>query len=406
MFKPEVIALDYETVDSRGASFEYFRKDFRLLSLSLTWRNEKGELESWFDTRQGAIRDKLKWLTDTQIPVVCHNFQFEYGVTWSLYPDLNINWYYDTMRLAILRDTGGNEFNQPALTMEQELEIALGETTEKEIKKSWAKSLGNSLEACARRYLGEQNHDHKKAAHDYLKEKHGITKNFGGNLHLLPFEKLKHYNIADTETTLLIFESCMAYFKAENFNLIPDYQLYTMRVKHISEAYVRGLKIDQDKLLKYILEVEAEIKAIEDEFFKTFRKDLRKVRKWIYLEKRIEMLALKTMRSQQNRWAKYMDTATELLQFNLNSNARHLPMLFLGVLRIKPKFRSAKGAPSFKASHLHQWNEGGKILIKRKKRLLVLQQAVNIYIASLYDGKLHPQVKAAGTRTNRVSSGR
>lgn len=403
---PKIIALDYETVDSRGASFEYFRKDFKLLSLSLTWRNEQGELESWFDTRPSEMYEKLKWLSDTQIPVVVHNFQFEYGVTHTLYPDLNINWHLDTMRLAKLRDGGGDEFNVPMLTQEQEIDIALGEYTEKDVRKSWAKSLGNSLEACARRFLGEQNHDHKKAAHDYLRDVHGITRNHGGNLHLLPYRILRDYNIADTETTLLIYENSIQYFSDIGFKLKQDTQLYNMRVKHVAEAHVRGLRIDRDALLKYILEIEAEVADIERQFKKMFKEELRKVRKWLYLEKRLEMLALSADRYKQKRWEKYMSNPAEITTFNFNSSARHLPMLFMGQLKIKPTFRTAKGAPSFKASHLSQWGEGGKVLIKRKKRLLVLQQAVAIYIASAYDGLLHQAVKASGTRTNRVSSGR
>lgn len=403
---PSVIALDYETIDSRGASFEYFRDDFRLLSLSLTWRNAQGELESWFDTNQKAIYDKLKWLSDTQIPVIAHNFQFEMGVTYSLYPELKINWYLDTMRLAKLRDLGGDEYSTPVLTVEQEIDLALGDISEKDIKKEHSKKRGLSLEACARRFLPAQNHDHKSKAHTYLEQKHGVTKNFGGNLHLLPYYLLKQYNIADTETTLLIYEDCIKFFEAEKFNLKPDTQLYNDRVRHIAEAHKRGLKIDRTALLEYILDIEAEIKAIEDEFYSKFEKELRKVRKWLYLEKRLEMLAMKNGKHKQRRWEKYMNTPCEILRFNFNSNTRHLPMLFMGQLRIKPKFRTGKGAPSFKSSHLSQWGEGGKILIKRKKRLLVLQQAVAIYIASAYDGLLHPQVKASGTRTNRVSAGR
>lgn len=404
---PNVIALDYETVDSRGASFEYFRSDFRLLSLSLTWRNAAGELESWFGTRQAAIYEKLKWLSDTQIPVVVHNFQFEYGVTKALYPDLDINWSHDTMRLAILRDGGGDEFSKPVFTQDQLIDIELGDLDESEARKDWYKRIGNSLEACARRFLPPQNQDHKAAAHEYLKEHHGVTKNFGSNLHLLPFNRLKQYNIADTETTLLLYEDCIKFFEDLKFNIQRDTQLYTMRVKHVAEAYIRGIRVDKNALYNYILEVEQEIRDIETQFNTEFKAELRKVREWLCQEKWLEMLALKTEKGRQKRWEAYMSGKyKDKLSFNFNSSARHLPMLFMGVLKIKPKFRTAKGRPSFKSSHLHQWGRGGEILLKRQKRLLVLKQAVSIYIASLYDGLLHPQVKASGTRTNRVSSGR
>lgn len=404
---PDIVALDYETIDGRGASFEYFRKDFRILSLSLTWRNEAGDLESWFSTRQLTIHDKLRWLADNQIPVVVHSFSFEYGVTRALYPDLELNWHQDTMRLAALRDGGGDEFSEPVFTQEQLIDIELGDIDEDDVRKEWAKKFGNSLEACARRFLPPQNQDHKQVAHTYLKENHGITKHFGRYLHLLPLSQLRQYNIADTETTLLVYEDCMKFFAETGFNLERDKQLYMMRAKHISEAYIRGVRVDRDKLYTYICEIEAEIAAIEDEFFTTFVTELRQVRKEIYRGLRDEMLALKTERSRQKRWEAYMSGKyKDRMSFNLNSTAKHLPMLFVDALGIQPKFHTKTGRPSFKSSHLPQWGRGGEILLKRQKRLLVLKQAVAIYLSAEYDGLLHPAVKAAGTRTNRVSSGR
>ena len=73
---------------------------------------------------------------------------------------------------------------------------------------------------------------------------------------------------------------------------------------------------------------------------------------------------------------------------------------------MKWEFETPKGSPSFKTSHLDQWGEGGKILKIRKKRLLVLQQAVNTYASAMYDGRTHPSVRISGTRTNRVAGGR
>lgn len=407
MFTPAYVVLDLETIDTRGASFEYHRKDFRLLSISLSWRDELGNITSWFSTRRCTIYDKLKWIADNQIPLVVFNIQYEYGCLHTLYPELKFNWAYDAMRLAILRDGGGDEFSEPVFTQDQLIDIELGDLDEDEARKEWSKKFGNSLEACARRFLPAQNQDHKKVAHNYLKEHHGITRDFGRHLHLLPLEQLRQYNIADTETTLLIFDDCVRFFKESKFNYDRDTQLYNMRATHMAAAYARGLGVNQESLFKYILEIEQEIKDIEATFYAEFASELRKVRKWLYLEKRLEMLALKTEKNRQKRWEAYMSGQyKDKLTFNFNSSARHLPMLFLGVLKIKPKFRTAKGRPSFKSSHLLQWGRGGEILLKRQKRLLVLNQAVAIYVASLYDGKLHASIKAAGTRTNRVSAGR
>ena len=404
-----VVALDFETMDNRGSSFEYFREDFRVFSLSLAWR-EDGDIKHWFDTRPGAIVRKLKELSDTQAPVIVHNLQFEWGVLRQCYPDLNLNIVADTMRLAKLRDSGGSEYNNQPLTQEQEIDLELGDITEEDIKKEWKKKQGVSLEACAYRFLNDNMHAHKSEAHTYLEENHGIKKGHGQQLHLLPYPILERYNNADTAVTLLLYESCLEYFKEQNFDVSRDWVLYSMRAKHISEAYLRGIKIDTEKLLEYILEIEQEIKEIDTQFREVFANEILQVRKMLYKKYREHKTYPKSVRGEQNRWAAMMQGKyKEKWDFNINSGA-HLAYLFNTILGIDPKFRTAKGAPSFKASHLGQWDmedrQGGSILIKRKKRLLVLNQAVSTYISALYDGRYHPQIRAGGTRTNRVSSGR
>lgn len=403
-----VMALDYETIDSRGASFEYFRKDFMIYSMALSWRDDSGEMKQWFSKNQGEIYRKLVELNKTQVPLVVHNRQFEVGVTNALHPELNLNFQYDTMRLCKLRDSGGEEFTQISLTEDQEIDIELGEYTIEDLKKDLNKQKGLSLEACARRFLPPQNQDHKKVAHDWLKEHHGITNHYGRYLHLLPEEQLRQYNLADTDTTLLLCEECIRFFKEDApFDFSRDQQLYNMRTDFISRAYVTGIKVAQEELFQYILDIEKEIDDIDRTFMIMFKDELRAVRKELYKEQRDRMLTLKTKKGQDKRWTSILEGKYAAdLRFNLNSNSKHLPLLFETTLGIEPKFRTNKGAPSFKSTHLHQWGKGGEILVKRKKRQLVLGQAVAIYVSSLYDGKLHPQVKADGTRTNRVSGGR
>jgi hypothetical protein len=92
-------------------------------------------------------------------------------------------------------------------------------------------------------------------------------------------------------------------------------------------------------------------------------------------------------------------------EFKLGSS-KQLCMLFIDVMGMTHRFETPKGSPSFKASHLNQWKEGGQILFKRKKRLLVLQQCANTYLASLHSGRVHPFIRVSGTRSNRVSGGR
>lgn len=405
-----IVAIDYETMDDRGASFEYFRKDFRVFSLSCAFRDPgNGEIITWFSNNPTKIVAKLADLARAKHQIVAHNLPYEYGVTRACYPHIHLNWHADTMRLAQVRDGGGDEFNPPELSMEQSIALELGEMSEKEASALQRKGVGLSLEACAQRFLSDPGlHNHKKPAHDWLQEHKGIKKNFGRELHHLPYELLEQYNNADTRVTLLLYEECIKWAKLANYDWQKDHTLYLMRGRLITDAYARGILIDKDALFQYILEVEAEIKAIEAQFvafmapYSQFVMDIRRavVDLWANDPK------LKSDRARANRRAKVLEGKEDKRWkvFNTGSS-KQLQLLFVDVLKIKPQFLTKKESPSFKTTHLHQWGEGGLILQKRRKRLLVLQQCVNTYVAALYDDRVHCSVRVSGTRTNRTSGG-
>ena len=99
----------------------------------------------------------------------------------------------------------------------------------------------------------------------------------------------------------------------------------------------------------------------------------------------------------KNKW-------DEHVRFNVGSN-HQLRMIFVDILKMVPKFLTDKGSPSFKSPALPQWGEGGMLLGKRRKRLLVLKQATNLLILSGYDGRFHLDLKACGTSTGRYAGG-
>ena len=404
-----LVAIDYETADIRGASFEYFREDFRIFSLSCCWRGPDGKLQYWFSTKEKSIRLKLEELAREKHQIVAHNLPYEMGCTQSCYPHIKLNWYADTMRLAQVRDGGGDEFGTPVLNMEQEIAMELGEITDLDMIKIWNKKKGLSLEACAARFLEGDFHNHKAPAHDWLRDTHNIKSKHGQYLHLLPYNLLRDYNNADTLITLLLFENLEQFFtKTYPFDWKKDHFLYFKRAELLTDAYYRGVKIDQERLLTYIKTLESKLTVIHQEFMETFSNDLGKVkllRKQAYIDKKIP--TLKSFRGVCSHLSKLSNGHydKEWKDFNIGSN-KQLEILFCDVLGIKSQFLTPKGSPSFKTTHLHQWGKGGEILKMRKKLLLVLQQCVNVYCASLYDGRVHASVKISGTRTNRVSGGR
>lgn len=405
-----IVSVDYETKDLRGASFESFRKDFQIFSLACTWRDPKTqEILNWFSTSPYSIRHKLAELARTQTPVVAHNAPFEMAVTARCHPDLNINWYADTMRLCQTRDAGGDEFSEPILTFEQTVALELGEMTEADVKKSWAKTRGLSLEACSARFLPDDRHNHKQEAHQYLLDNFKIKNHHGRYLDKLPYDILSRYNLGDTLNTLLLYETQVEFFKSINYDWKKDHILYFDRARLINGAYSRGIQINRGKLYQYILKLEKEIKDIETAFFAEFSISIAgslAVKRNDFMEKYLSFDAAKTIRGRWKRLVRAEAGELDLLfnKFNIGSS-KDLETLFCRVLKMTPKFLTPKGAPSFKSTHLSQWGQGGEILLKRKKILLVLQQCVNTWIGSELTGNAHPSIRAAGTRTNRVASG-
>jgi len=401
-----IVAIDIETRDSRGASFEYFRRDFEIFSLSCAWREKDGEVKQWFSANSKNIKSKLKELAISGIPLVAHNISFELGVISALYPELKLNWYADTMRMAQLRDGGGAEFEVPTFTIDQMIALEMGEVTEKELSKQFFKKFGLSLEACGMRFLEETNHSHKSSAHDWLTKHYGIKSKHGQYLHLLPYDLLKEYNNADTLVTLLLYENCLEFFSAVDFDWKRDNRLYMLRAGLMSKAYREGIKIDRAKLLEYILELEEEIDNMEQQFLDEFEPYLASVRTIRYA-KFMEKNPLKTEKGRLKRFRRFMEGDFDDVWKILNIGSSHqLAILFQDVLGMTAKFLTPKGSPSFKTTHLHQWGRGGEILKLRRKRLLVLQQAINTYLGSEHDGRIHCSIKVSGTRTNRVAGGR
>lgn len=405
-----LVSLDFETNDSRGASFETYRKDFYVSSLSLAWRDVSGNIKQQYSDKPETINQMLTSLHFSQAPIIAHNIAYEMQVVKSCYPRLNLNFYGDTMRLAQMLDAGGNEFEAPDLTFEQQMSIELGELTEKDIKKDHNKKFGLSLEACARRFLPIEHHNHKKKAHDWLTEHAQIKKNHGQYLHLLPPAVLQEYNDADTRITLILFEELIRWAKEHNVDWGRDHQLYLMRARLINSAYLDGIRIDRGPLLTYILETEAEIEKMDGRFLARFAEEIRELKRRRFNKVRDEFCAdpaLKSDRARQRRKDKL--AAGELddmwAVFNIGSSSQ-LAELFCGILGMVPKFLTPKGSPSFKSAHLTQWGEGGEMLLKRRKRLIVLAQSIGVYLASSYDNRVHCSVRSAGTRTNRVSGGR
>jgi DNA polymerase I-like protein with 3'-5' exonuclease and polymerase domains len=160
----------------------------------------------------------------------------------------------------------------------------------------------------------------------------------------------------------------------------------------IVQSKARGVSVDREKLAAYVVQVEAEIKEIEQKFCNALAGPIEEVQRL-----KLEEAKAKYKTEKGRAGAKVDD-------FNPGSN-KQLTTLFVTVMKQPVQFTSATGQPSFKKAHLHTWGDGGEILLARRQRMLVLKQAQNLLKLSEEDGRWHVGLKTVGTSSGRFAGG-
>jgi hypothetical protein len=431
-----LIFIDYETALLDGsASTEFYRHDFRVTSMAVSGRDQDGEIISRFYEGEQEVERALKVIERRNLEVWAHNLQFEYAVTRCRFPNVKLNWAGDTMRLVQIYDHGGQEFLEveEQKSLDQLIEDAGEEELETEDKKQFYKNknLGLGLDVSVRRLLPEEFQGHKEEAYTWIRDnvpEARKQKKLGKFLNHLPHDIMKRYNIGDTEATMHLYEFITKEFAAMEYDWTYDHMLFLGSVFDTAEAEIRGVPVDRSTLKENTLAVREEIQQIAIEFREKFKEEIEKIERtrlrqciWKRGAKKKDgspgnLPKFKTVKS---RYRRLMKEKCEVLPidrdkrnwwhqqvgFNIGSN-QQLAMLFCDQLDMVAKFKTAKGGPSFKSSLLHQWGEGGTILGKRRKRLLVMKQQTNLYFLSEYDGRWHWSFKCVGTASGRQAGGK
>jgi hypothetical protein len=260
--------------------------------------------------------------------------------------------------------------------------------------------MGLGLEKCASRFLPPKYQNHKKEAHDWLEENLGIKTKHGSHLHKLPRDILERYNTGDTEVTYRLWQENVRYFKDADYTDKVDWGLYRMKCKLFCDAKLWGFPIDREGLLQYIIDIDKQITDIDTEFINylglaiaEFENDLI----WKDVKKKVKV---------EKNWEKAYKTRKKSGKFKFNPNSSNqLSGILMDYFDIKPVKFTKGNAPSTAEADLWQWGDAGKILKRRGKMKINLNQAMGMYLASEYDGILHPDVKGASTATNRVKGG-
>lgn len=403
-FKPDLLCADFETALTDGTpSHEYYRDDFRAISLAVAWYKD-GEVKTAYYEGEDNIARFLKKAAG--IPKVCHNLSFEYGVTKHRFPGYELDFVWDTARLAQLYDNGGNKFQTYEREVPNEYEGLDETTTEKYYS-------GFSLVNSAGRILPQYS-DHKAKYYAIIRSKDSSVKvgTEGSHLNLLTPEELKEYATADAVTTLKLYTYITEYFHGIGFDYTLDHSLYLPLARGCADARSRGIEVERQALLRALEEVQAEKATIRDAFLSKYAKEIAQI------EASNAERGAAAYKTQKGKDA-YLKR--EEWRFNVGSTAQ-LQTLFVDILGIKPTFWTEPGKshkdkqkrgemfnfipkPSFRAAHLSTYGEGGTMLINYKKKGLVETQIKNLLELSDRDGIYHLSLRAVGTATSRLSGG-
>jgi hypothetical protein len=404
-----VIAIDFETSEhkadgSRVASTEAYRHDFRVDSMATTIEVD-GQYVSKFFQHEPEIRKELERIVNDGESVIAHNIQYEMLVTLCRFPDLynKLDWYADTMRLVQNYDNGGDDNSYETIVLldnllDMEDMAEMLEAVDGGVKRELVSGLG--LVKCLKRIFKGEYKDHKKEAYGWLRSQGIKEGKEGANLHLLPLDILERYNVADTENTYRLYTHCLQTFQSIGYDWTFDHTLFLSSVRLIVKAKTEGIQVKRDELAAYTASLSKEIAEIGQQFLDEHRTGIVQVE-----ADRLEKWCSEPKTDKGK--AKRRDICTpgsekwnEHVKFKPGSN-KQLESLFMRKMGIQPKFFTDKGNPSFKSSVLGQWGKGGKMLEKRRKRLIVLKQCESLLDLSSYDGKFRPDIRAAGTATGR-----
>lgn len=399
------LAIDFETSLDGKASMQCWHPNFRIDSCAFSWW-DGGEIKSAFVVGERQISRRLCIAYNKQFTLVAHNLQYELACWKARFPEIPPHFLkIDTARLGQLVDNGGSQHleQEGFKTLEEEIaEMEQGKRTKH----------GLGLQAMANRFLLKEWHNHKEPFYRLLREEHNVSKGKeGSNLHLLPMKQLRAYNVADTEVTLALHKELLK--RLGDFNWQFDHKLHLDACHRITEFYLRGVRIDRELLSQNLASVAKNIAAMKQEFL-LFHEEHISV-----LEKQASenwVAELKTEKGRENRQKKLLSEDETLLvkvgaKFNPGSTAQ-LQRLFIDQLGFEPVFftkpqknRKAKTEfipqPSFRASHLHTYGEGGRILENYRKLHLVQKQLFNLQEYSAKDGRWHLNLSATGTKTSR-----
>lgn len=353
-----IISVDFETGSENGhGGLEWWKPDFQVKSAAFAWRDDQGKLKSLFVDDQEEMRERIADLKNHEVLV--YNASFDVSIVRKWFPEAWPLTYVDVMRLRQQREL---------------------------VDKSVGYGLKNAVKSHIRHLAG-----YEEPIKAWIRENVPEARKGKEGQHYCkaPREMLASYNVKDAEAALILFEMFCRYFERIEFDWTPDHEIYCEQVNQLYGATVHGIQIDKDRLRKFIEDSTEEVAKIDERFNTELAP---------YIAEAREILRQK----EQSKFKKKV--VTELPPFNITSKPQ-LKLLFVDIMGIEPLMTTAKGAPSFRSEHIAQFGEGGKILARRGKRLLLRAQAKGLLkkAEEESDGRYHPILKIVGTKSGRLA---
>lgn len=368
-------AVDFETTGLN------LHQDDKIVSMAVSYFKD-GQLTSKFLDTEEQISKLLTFLSDTQKPVLAYNVQFEMLCVMTQYPNLNINWVADALRLVQQEFTPREKsFSLKVATQKLLPQYA---NYESEIKE-WVKN----------NVVGENG----KKPND---------KTWGKYIIQAPKDILARYNTADTENTFRLWAIILKRWEKEGFygpnkELVAfDHVRYIKRCKRFVKAKIKGFSVEREALKNTQKDVKEKLSTFESKFLEQHQEDIDKVLdiRWdLELAKKRDNCKTEKGKAKHTREASPDSRPT----FNINSN-QQLRMLFVDVQGQVPRIFTETKQPSFNKNHLNQF-KGTELLIEKSQYVQADKQVDKLLEITEYNSTYHPDVRAAGTVTGRTAGG-
>lgn len=367
--EPNVYVIDIETesvVDGFGCTIPW---EGRIIGVGLCWGEDFEKETAYYSGEQ--ISEIMKWLSESQVPLVAYNALFEVSWLSYHYEELSFNWYGDSALYAIALDNSASGFSlkdtAPRLVnyepWEQEIQLYCVDTFK-----------------CA-------------------------PSKWGKYIPKLPYDVLQEYCRKDCHATYLIWwRGC------KELQIEYIMQFFMAEVMMTSEAFIAGTLINREKAKELLADYQHDVDQAVDKFLThpELRPHIELVQKKKYEKEcatRLEKSKTKKIKILPfEEWEKKHP-------FNPESDAQLREVfksqkLFWNPNKLIYEFPAFTdgGLASLSADYIHLYGVGGEILAEAGENTSSINKLKHILEDSGHDSRCHFDINLCSVTSTRVSS--